>query len=256
MTSDAKQVVVMAGGLGSRLGEAGRQCPKVLQPVHGRPFLDIMLQPLLAQGFRNFCFCLGYLADQVIAHLRRQWGWLRLSFHVDVEPQGTGGSLCAARCLLDQTFVLVLGDTYLDIDYGSLLGRLTPDALGVMAITDAVTEVPGNAKINDGRVTRYDKELGAGRGWVDTGALALRKRALDLVADAPCPADLGQLFRRMIARNALLAHTVDQPFFDIGTSDRLKFFADYLARGPEHLRLPVLSAAPHTMGSDRRFHRR
>jgi NDP-sugar pyrophosphorylase family protein len=228
LSCGGEQVVVLAGGLGTRLGEAGRQCPKLLQPVHGRPFVDIMLQPLLAQGFRNFCFCLGHLADQAVAHLRRQWDGLRLSFHVDAEPQGTGGSLLAAHDLLDHTFLVVLGDTYLDIGYRTLLARLTPSAMGVMAITHAVTEVPGNTEISDGRVTGYDKELGTSTCWVDTGTLALRKRALDLVADTPPPIDLGQLFERMITRRALLAHTVDQPFYDIGTPDRLERFADYL----------------------------
>jgi NDP-sugar pyrophosphorylase family protein len=234
VTSKGKQVVVMAGGFGSRLGEPGRQCPKVLQPVHGRPFLDFMLQPLLAQGFEEFCFCLGHLADQVVAHLRRQWGWLSLSFHVDAEPRGTAGSLRAARRLLDQTFLLVLGDTYLDMDYRSLLGDLAPDALGVMAVSEAPTEVPGNVKISGCTVTQYDKTLGAGATLVDAGAMALRKDALDLIAGTPHPVDLGELFRQMISRNALLAHTVSQPFYDIGTPDRLKLFADHVSKDLGH----------------------
>lgn len=198
------------------------------------PFLDIMLQPLLAQGFEDFCFCLGHLADQVVAHLRCRWGWLRLSFHVDAEPLGTAGSLRAARRLLDQRFLLVLGDTYLDIDYRSLLGDLTPDALGVMAVSEAVTEVPGNVEIGGGRVTRYDKVAGTDATWVDTGAMALSKRALDLIDATSGAADLGELFGQLISRNALLAHPVGQPFYDIGTPERLRRFADHLATGLGH----------------------
>jgi NDP-sugar pyrophosphorylase family protein len=232
MTHDGTQVVVLAGGLGTRLGEAGRRCPKVLQPVRGRPFVDIMLRMLLDQSFRRFCFCLGYLADQVVAHLQRQWGWLGLSFHIDAEPLGTGGSLLTARALLDQTFLVVLGDTYLDIDYRDVLHRLAPGALGVMAVTNAVTEVPGNVELGDGRVIRYNKALAARTSWVDTGALALRRCALDLLTGVPYPVDLGDLFERMIARDALLAYPVNQPFYDIGTPQRLDRFAVRLARGP------------------------
>lgn len=223
----------MAGGLGTRLGDAGRWCPKVLQPVRGRPFLDIMLRPLLDQGFRRFCFCLGHLADQVVAHLHRHWGWLRLSFHIDAEPPGIGGSLLAARALLDETFLVVMGDTYLDIEYRGLLDQLAPDALGVMSVTDAVTEVPGNVEFRAGRVIQYDKALGPRTRWVDTGALVLRRRALDLLASEPQPVDLGRLFERMIERDALLAYPVDRPFYDIGTPQRLDRFAAYLARDPE-----------------------
>lgn len=233
MTSEGTQVVVLAGGLGTRLGEAGRRCPKVLQPVSGRPFLDVMLRPLLDQGFRRLCFCLGYLADQVVAHLHRHWDWLRLSFHVDADAPGTAGSLLAAHGLLDETFLVVMGDTYLDIEYQDLLDRLAPDALGVMSVTDAVTEVPGNVEFRAGRVIRYDKALGPRTRWVDTGALVLRRRALDLLAGEPQPVDLGRLFERMIAREALLAYPVDRPFYDIGTPQRLDRFAAYVARDPE-----------------------
>jgi NDP-sugar pyrophosphorylase family protein len=232
MTRDGTQVVLLAGGLGTRLGDAGRQCPKVLQPVRGRPFLDIMLRPLLDQGFRRFCFCLGHRADQVVAHLHRHWGWLRLSVHVDAEPPGTGGSLLAARALLDETFLVVMGDTYLDIEYRDLLDGLAPEALGIMAVTDAVTEVPGNVEFEAGRVIRYDKALGPRTRWVDTGALALRRRALNLLAGAPHPVDLGRLFERMIARDALLAYPVDRAFYDIGTPQRLDHFAASLAGNP------------------------
>ena len=154
MSRDDVQVVVLAGGLGTRLGEAGRQCPKVLQPVGGRPFLDILLGLLLGKGFRRFCFCLGHLADQVIVHIDRNWPWLAPSFHVDREPPGTGGSLYAARALLDDTFVVVMGDTYLDIEYQDVLDRLRSPALGVMAVTDAVTDVPANVEIAAGHVVR------------------------------------------------------------------------------------------------------
>lgn len=227
------QVVVLAGGRGTRLGAAGRRCPKVLQPVGGRLFVDIMLQPLLDQGFRRFCFCLGHLADQVVAHLRGHRGQLRVSWHVDAEPPGTGGTLLAARALLDEVFLVVLGDTYLDLDYGDLLDRLEPDALAVMAVTDAVAEVPGNVEFTGGRVTRYDKALGPRTRWVDTGALVLRRAALDLLAGARHPVDLGHLFHRLIEQQALLAHPVDRPFYDIGTPDRLARFAAYLATGRE-----------------------
>ena len=196
-----------------------------------------VVAPLLDQGFRRFGFCLGYLTDQVVAHLHRHWGWLRLSFHVDADPPGTGGSLLASRALLDETFLLVMGDTYLDIEYRGLLDRLAADALGVMAVTDAVTEVPGNVEFGAGRVIPYGKALGPHTRWVDTGALALRRRALDLLASAPHPVDLGRLFERMIAKDELLAYPVDRPFYDIGTPQRLDRSAAYLARDSE-LRSP------------------
>lgn len=232
MTPARTQVVVLAGGLGTRLGTAGQTRPKVLQPVHGRVFLDIMLEPLRHQGFRRFCFCLGHLAGQVVEHVEVNLRWLDPSFQIDAGQLGTGGSLLAARGLLDDVFLLVLGDTYLDISYADLVGRLIEDALGVMVVTDAVTEVPGNVEFAGGRVIRYDKRLGGRTRWVDSGVLVLRRQALDLLAGTPYPVDLSMLFQRLIARRGLLVQPTHLPFFDIGTPQRLARFAAYVGARP------------------------
>jgi NDP-sugar pyrophosphorylase family protein len=224
MTPGDTQVVVMAGGLATRLGEAGRDHPKALQPVNGTPFLDIMMTPLLRAGFRRFCFCLGHMADQVVAHLERHRGALSIRYHVDKRPRGTGGSLLAARALLDDTFLLVLGDTYLDIGYAEPLAALPSDALGLIIVTDGVHEVPGNIELAGDLVTQYDKSLGPSTRWVDTGALVLRRRALDLVSGLACPFDLGELFVRLIGARALRAWPTQRPFYDIGTPERLSVF--------------------------------
>jgi NDP-sugar pyrophosphorylase family protein len=225
VTPDETQVVVLAGGLGTRLGAAGQNRPKALQHVNGEPFLDLMLAPLLRSGFRRFCFCLGHLADQIIAHLACQQDTLSIRYHVDPRPQGTAGSLLAARTLLDEDFLLVLGDTYLDIQYPILLNAFPADALGLMVVTDMVREVPGNVELTGNQVTRYDKSLGSRTQWVDTGALVLRRRALDFLDDLARPLDLAELFIRLIARRTLRAWYAGTPFYDIGTPHRLRSFS-------------------------------
>lgn len=234
MSPALPQVVVLAGGLGTRLGELGRNRPKVLQPVMGRPFVDFMLAPLVEQGFRRYVFCLGHLADQVVAHLRPRREKLGLTFHVDEEARGTGGALVAARTLLDERFLLVLGDTFLDVRYASMAAAMPPDGLGVMAVTDAATGVPRNARVKDGLVVAYDKALGSAAGWVDTGAALLERRALDLLEDTSAPTDLAALLGPLARKRTLGAYTTHERFYDIGTPRRLEEFAAFCAtpRGP------------------------
>lgn len=227
MPASDVQVVVLAGGLGTRLGGAGLGRPKILQPVDGTPFLDIQLNLMLGHGFRRFCFCLGHLADHVIAHVGRRWPAVTASFHVDESPAGTGGSLAAARPLLEDEVLVVMGDTYLDIDFDDLLSRLRSPALGVMAVTNAATDVPPNVQISGNEVANYDKASSLPTSWVDTGALAIRRQALDLLIDVPPPSDLASLFTRMIRQRTLLAYPVSCPFYDIGSPERLERFAGF-----------------------------
>ena len=59
------QVVVLMGGLGTRLKDHTKNCPKSLVEVCGRPFFDYQLDLLTAWGFCKFVFLIGYKADMI-----------------------------------------------------------------------------------------------------------------------------------------------------------------------------------------------
>ncbi|MFF1695536.1 sugar phosphate nucleotidyltransferase [Streptomyces sp. NPDC058257] len=221
------QVVILAGGLGTRLGELGTQRPKILLPVADRPFLDLLLAPLIEAGLHRFHFCLGHLARPVLEHLCRLPAPVEVTSHVDTAQRGTAGALRAAERHLDEVFLLVLGDTLLDLPYADAPHwlRHTRDE-GVMVVTSADTGVHPNTCVQDGRVTGYDEDAAADTGtfWTDTGVCVLRRRALRHLGTRQDPVDLGALFRALIRRRALAAHLVDRPFTDIGTPDRYTRF--------------------------------
>lgn len=256
MDNGSRQVVVLAGGLGTRLGALGLTRPKILQEVLGQPFIDFMLYPLVRRGFRRYVLCLGHFAEEIIGYLDDRWPDLKLTVHVDSEPQGTGGSLCAAVNVLDPEFLVVLGDTYFDIDYGGMFATLGDYTSGVMAVTNADTGVPANVGVVGDRIARYEKSTSVLTHWTDSGAAVLRRSALDLIADAPAPVDLGALFRALIARDALRARFYVERFHDIGTPGRLAEFTDFIAQDPA-LRSEVgRSASRRTTRSDRHCHPR
>ncbi len=221
------QVVVLAGGLGTRLGKLGRDRPKVLQEVGGRPFLDHFVAPFARAGVRRFHFCLGHLGEQVQEHLVRFDG-LAITSRID-PPRGTAGALRSSIDFLDETFLVALGDTYLDVDIAGIADRLDAVAEGVMLVTSAWSDVPSNVAVHEGLVSRYDKGASAGCDYVDTGVIMLRRRALARIADTHDSIDLSVLFGRMIAAGALRAAVTDQRFYDIGTPERQVVFADFLA---------------------------
>ncbi|WP_078961512.1 NTP transferase domain-containing protein [Streptomyces anulatus] len=221
------QVVVLAGGLGTRLGDLGTRLPKVLLPVAGRPFLDLLLAPLMVAGLRRFHFCLGHLAQPVLEHLRRVAAPIEVTSHVDTAQRGTAGALRAAERHLDEVFLLVLGDTLLDLPYADAPHWLhdTRDE-AAMVVTSAYSGVRPNTRVEEGRVTGYDKDATADTRtlWTDTGVCVLRRRALRRLGAEQDPVDLGVLFRALIRRRSLAAHLVDQPFTDIGTPERYSRF--------------------------------
>ena len=120
----AMQVVILAGGLGTRLGPLTRPHPKPMVPVKGVPYLEHQLRLLARQGLTDIVLLTGYLGEQIEEYFGDgdRMG-LRLRYSRELEPLGTGGALRQARPLLEEAFLVIYGDSYLRIDYAAV-GRV------------------------------------------------------------------------------------------------------------------------------------
>lgn len=107
-------VIILAGGLGTRLRSAVDDVPKPMAPIHGRPFLEYQLAHLKDQGVRSVTLAVGYMADVIERHFGDQWQSVKINYSLEEHPLGTGGSLIkACKLLPKKTTVFVLnGDTY------------------------------------------------------------------------------------------------------------------------------------------------
>ena len=65
MKHQARECIILAGGLGSRLQQAVPDLPKCLAPVAGRPFLSYIIDYLRLQGVQRFVFSLGYRHEAI-----------------------------------------------------------------------------------------------------------------------------------------------------------------------------------------------
>lgn len=112
------EAIVLAGGLGTRLrGAIDAGLPKLLAPVHDRPFLDYLLAWAEGQGLRHLCFALGHHAAAVLPRLeaaRPRFAGLRWT--VEAAPLGTAGAIATAIAGTDATPRLILnGDTLVEV---------------------------------------------------------------------------------------------------------------------------------------------
>ena len=114
------QVVVLMGGLGSRLKEQTLNCPKPLVPVHGKPFFEYELMLLLHAGFKRFVFLVGYRAGMIEEYFgdgSRYGEDISIRYSYDGETLlGTGGAVIRALSLLEEDFMLVYADSFMDVD--------------------------------------------------------------------------------------------------------------------------------------------
>jgi len=116
------QVVILAGGLATRLEPISREIPKSLIPISGIPFIKLQIENLVKLGFENFHFCLGSQAAKIEEYLASiYFNGISISISRDSRSnRGTAGALIDASHYIQDEFYLTYGDSFLPVDLKSL----------------------------------------------------------------------------------------------------------------------------------------
>jgi len=230
------QAVILAGGLGTRLGKLTETIPKPMLTVDGKPFLEHEIILLRDSGITDFVLCVGHLGEVIESYFKAgdRLGVNILYSHDGQKLMGPAGALRRAEPFLDESFFVTYGDAYLRADYHRVMKTLLDSKkLGVMVVYEN-HDFYGKSDIavKDGYVTNYDK-VGRSEGmvWVNFGVTALRKRALSFIPPAKeCGEE--EFYRELILRKELLAFQVSDRFYEIGSPHALKEFEQFILRQP------------------------
>lgn len=217
------QAVILAGGLGTRLGEATKHTPKPLLDAGGRPFLEYLVWNLKRHGITDILFSVGHKARKIMDHFGDGSAFgVRARYVVEQTPMGTGGGLKLAREHLQERFLVLNGDTLFDINYLDLAMRLDRGdalaALSLRSIDDASRY--GSVVLEHGRVTGFREKVGSGPGLISGGIYAMRRQAVDRLPQGPCSIE-EDLFAVLATESRLLGWAYDGFFLDIGLPETL-----------------------------------
>ena len=226
------QVVILAGGLGTRLGPLTAQLPKALIPVLGKPFLAHVIALLRSHGLTRLLVLHGHHGDQ----LERAFGdgsalGVELKYRHDGPMLlGTGGALRGALDLLEEELFVLYGDTYLDIDYGAVAQAFR--ASGKPALMTVFHNGgqfdTSNVLFRDGELLRYSKrDRTPEMDFIDYGLAALKR---EIIAELPAgePQDLAELYSRLVTERRMVGFEVFRRFYEIGTPAGLAETERYL----------------------------
>jgi NDP-sugar pyrophosphorylase family protein len=225
--------VILAGGEGTRLRAVVSDRPKVLAPVHGRPFLFYLVDQLAQAGVREVVLCTGYQAEMIEAELGERYKSLSLRYSREDEPLGTGGALRLAlpHCSSDPILAMN-GDSFMDADLAAFWSWFSEKGLDAALLLTEVgdTRRYGRVKVGeDGLILGFEeKNAASGPGWINAGIYILKKSVLSFIALGR-PYSLEQdLFPRLAGKN-LYGYPAAGRFIDIGTPESYraaeKFFS-------------------------------
>ena len=221
-----KQAVIICGGMGTRLRPLTFDIPKPMVPVHGKPFLQWIVEHFKGQGIGRFVFCTGHLHDNIEAYFEDggRFG-VEIMHSVEPEPLGTGGALLNARHLLDQRFFLAYGDSYLPIDLSALTGLMDDNkASGVITVYDNPDKLaPNNVRLApDGRVMNYiKKDPPAAMNCLEAGLSLFDRDVLEFAPGRKFSLE-ESILPQLINRGLLFGLLTPRRFYDMGTPEGLE----------------------------------
>jgi len=226
-------VAILAGGLATRLRPVTETIPKALIEVHGEPFLAHQLRLLKQRGITRVVLCVGYLGSQIEAYLGdgSRFG-LEAGYSFD-GPRllGTAGAICRALPLLGDAFFVLYGDSYLPCDYARVQNAfLEQGKPGLMTIFRNEGQWDAsNVEFLDGRIIDYRKTNRTPRmHHIDYGLGVFHKAAFDAVPTDQ-PYDLATVYQDLLRSGELAAYEVSERFYEAGSEQGLRDFADLIA---------------------------
>jgi dTDP-glucose pyrophosphorylase len=217
-------MVIMAGGIGTRLRPYTENCPKPLLPVAGKPMLEHIIERAKSEGFTRFVLAIHYLGHMIEDHFRdgSRLG-VEIEYLREEAPLGTAGALSLLKSLPSTPFLVTNGDVITDIRYGEFLDfHIRHAAAATMAVRIHEWQHPfGVVQLDGVDIVGFDEKPIA-RSHINAGVYALDPVALSvLTADAHC--DMPTLFERLQADSQrTVAYPMHEPWLDVGRADDLR----------------------------------
>jgi NDP-sugar pyrophosphorylase family protein len=232
MTPVEFPVAILAGGLATRLRPLTETIPKALIGVNGEPFVAHQLRLLRAKRVQRVVLCVGYLGEMIQDFVGNGE---RFGIHVDFSFDGpvllgTAGAIKKTLPLLNGTFFVLYGDSYLPCDYQEVAEAFQQsgkEALMTVFRNDGRWD-SSNVEYSEGRILTYHKQNRNPRmRHIDYGLGIFRPSAFATVPEQE-PWDLAALYQELLSHRQLAALEVQERFYEIGSPEGLEETARYL----------------------------
>lgn len=181
-----KEVIILAGGLGTRLRSVVSDVPKCMAPVAGKPFLWYLLKYLSNFDVERVVLSVGYLRDTIIDWVNEYGGEFPFGFDYAIEttPLGTGGGIKLAldKCLNNDVIVLN-GDTFFNVELNEICGqhRLHPTSIALALKPMEHFDRYGNVRVNGNLIVDFEEKKYCDKGVINGGIYVISLNSATLL---------------------------------------------------------------------------
>jgi dTDP-glucose pyrophosphorylase/CBS domain-containing protein len=217
-------VVLMAGGLGTRLRPFTEKCPKPLLELNGKPILEHIIERFLESGFVNFFISVNFLGEMIEEKFGdgSKWG-CNITYLKEKEKLGTAGALALLPNRPDNPIIVANGDVLTNVDLRNLLDyHSRHEADATMCVRSYEVQIPfGVVDIADGQI-RTIVEKPIEKYYINAGIYCLNSGILDFIQNGES-LDMPILIDRIKAGNgSVFGFPIHEDWIDVGRKEDLE----------------------------------
>lgn len=225
------QIVLMAGGLGTRLGPITRETPKPMVLIAGKPMIQHLIESVRDEGFSDFAISVNHHAEQIERHFGdgQRFG-VAIQYLREERPLGTAGSLSLLSPVPSEAVVVINADVLSTSKVTSLVDHHrahdTDMTVGVKLIE---TRSPYGVVVTNGHRITELVEKPVRSELVIAGVYVLHPRVLDLI-EKGAHLDMTDLISKVAQSGRASAYPIHEEWLDLGTPDNLSKAEDIISK--------------------------
>jgi dTDP-glucose pyrophosphorylase len=218
------KVILMVGGLGTRLRPLTNDMPKPMLKVGDKPILETIIDRFKKSGFKNFVFCVNYKAEIIKNYFGNgsKFG-VNIEYVDENKRMGTAGALSLLKEKPKEAFFVMNGDLLTTLDFSYLLEyHHKNEAVATMAVREHKYQVPFGVVNLEGNKIRSIEEKPTFNFFVSAGIYVLEPETIDLIPKNEF-FDMPDLFNKLIeAKKETVSFPIKEYWTDIGRIEEYK----------------------------------
>lgn len=216
--SKTNRVVLMVGGLGTRLRPLTQDTPKPMLKVGNKPILQTIVEKFAEYGFVNITMCVNFNASIIRDYFGdgKEFG-VNIDYVLEQKRMGTAGALSLLKERPSEPFFVMNGDLLTNVNFEHILNYHTLNkATATMCVREYDYEVPyGVVKMNDNKIIEI-AEKPVQKFFVSAGIYMLSPEILDIIPQDEFY-DMPTLFEKAIAQDKnVISFPIHEYWIDIG----------------------------------------
>jgi NDP-sugar pyrophosphorylase family protein len=231
------KVAILAGGFGTRLGKLTNNTPKSMIKIKDKPFIEWQLNLLSKKGVKEVVLCTSHHSQAIKDFVKDG-----TRFHIDVKysddgPKqlGTGGAVKNALELLGDSFMVIYGDSYLNINYSEVekaFKQSNYPALMTIYKNQGNFDL-SNVLYNSSVIKKYSKtNMNDEFQYIDFGLNLFKKEVFDDLSSGSY-LDLADLCEKLAESGKLAGFEVKKRFYEVGSEEGISDFSKYIDGGED-----------------------